>query len=191
MSPVNIADLGARRVGKIGNVQLIHLDLNIQNLFGPLGPERYVTLHWTAGPKDDSLRECLQLCLAYHRYHASKGWGGIAYHFCLPRTTPAIILLRPITLKGAHVGGWNTSNVGVVTHGGAGGRANPNPNDNQVEALRALLRYGHTRKMPGHHRADRKLARPYCDRRAHKDWPGHAWNQCNGTYRPLINLRTR
>jgi hypothetical protein len=172
----------------------LDLDLRFQNLFGPLGPERFVTLHWTAGLIDDSVAEAVMLCRAYHRDHTigpRLRAGGIAYHFCLPRTKPWIILLRPLTLKGAHTGGVNTSNVGVMCHGGAGGRNNPRPTDNQVEALEALLRYGHTSKMPKPWRADRKLARPSCERLAHRDWPAHRTNACNGTYRPLINLRTR
>lgn len=176
-----------------GGVVLLDLDLRFQNLFGPLGPEKHLTLHWTAGLIDDTVAEAVMLTRAYHRDHTvgpRLRAGGLAYHFFLCRTKPWIILGRPLTLKGAHTGNWNSNNVGVGAHGGAGGRNNVPPTQNMVDALEALLRYGHTTKMPPSHRADRKLARPSCDRRAHKDWPGHQSNQCNGTYRPLINLRT-
>lgn len=190
----NVAAFGATRVGKIGDVQLIDLNLRFQDLFGPLGPERHVTTHWTAGPADDSLADAIRMCHAYHRDHMHGPRlraGGIAYHYCLPRTVPYILLLRPVTLKGAHVGSWNTGNVGVMCHGGAGGDENVSPSRAQVEAFETLLRYAHTSKFPRAHRTDRPLRKPYCDRRGHNDWPGHSWNQCPGTMKPLLNLRTR
>lgn len=188
---VDLRPVGARRVGKIDGVQIIQLDLSFQDLFGALGPEKHVTLHWTAGPKDDSLLHFLRMMRDYHAFHKSKGWGGIGYHYGLPRTTPAIVLLRPVTLKGAHVGGHNSNNVGIVCCGGAGGKHNRPPSENQVKALGVLLRKAHTSKFPRPYRTDRPLRKPYCTRRAHKDWPGHESNACNGTYRPLINLRTK
>ena len=188
---MSLKELHARKVGSINGVSLIKLDMSFKNLFGPLGPERHVTLHWTAGPCDDSVEEAVRLCRSYHSYHASKGWGGIGYHYGLCRTAPAILLLRPVTLKGAHVGGWNTGNVGVMTHAGAGGKEDRNPTQHQVDAFTVLLRYAHTKKFPAAHRTDRKLARPYCERRGHNDWPGHEWNSCPGTSRPLLNLRTK
>ena len=189
----NLAPLGASRVGRIGDVQLIDLNLRFQNLFGPLGPEKHVTGHWTAGPADDSLEEAIRLCHAYHRDHTNGPRlraGGIAYHYCLPRTVPYILLLRPVTLKGAHVGGHNSGNVGVMAHGGAGGKENRRPTEAQVHAFETLLRYAHTRKFPRAHRTDRPLRKPYSDRRGHNDWSGHSWNACPGTMRPLLDLRT-
>lgn len=159
------------------------IGLTFQNLFGQLGPEQHVTIHYTAGPKDTGTEHAISLCRAYHREHKAKGWGGIGYHFCITRT--GIILgLRPVILKGAHVGGWNTSNVGVMCHGTTGDK----PSKAQFETLAWLLRNAHTRHMPRAHRTDRPLKRPFCDRRGHHDWPGHESNSCPGNFEKLLDL---
>jgi hypothetical protein len=162
------------------------LGLAFQNLFGPLGPEEHVTLHHTAGPTDGTLTRAYALCRQYHVAHKAKGWGGIGYHYCLPRTEPVIICLRPVTLKGAHTGGWNTGNVGVMCHGTTGDR----PTKNQVELFRWLLSHADTREMPFPHRTDRPINKPHADRRGHQDWPGHGSNACPGTHKPLLHFRT-
>lgn len=163
------------------------LGFRFQDLFGPLGPEEHVTLHHTAGPTDRSLAEAIALDRRYHAEHAAKGWGGIGYHFNLPRHTFAVICLRPTLLKGAHVGGHNSGNVGVMCHGTVGDR----PTDNQVALFEWLLSHADSKLMPAAHRTDRPLNRPHTDRRGHNDWPGHESNACPGTHKPLLELRTR
>jgi hypothetical protein len=152
------------------------LGLGFQNLFGPLGAERHVTVHHTAGPVDRDWNHAVSLIRSYHRAHAAKGWGGIGYHFCILRSG-TIIGLRPTTLKGAHVGGHNTANVGVMFHGTTGDR----PTQKQIDSFLWLLRNAHTSRMPKAHRTDRPLRKPYCDRRQHNQWPGHTWNACAGS----------
>jgi hypothetical protein len=161
-------------------------DLRFQNVFGELGPEHWVTGHWTAGPVDDSLEEALTLCRAYHADHRAKGWGGIGYHFCFPRTQYAIICLRPTILKGAHVGSWNTGNVGAMFHGGYPPGSKPTMTTKQGEAFHWWLLNAHTRAMPAAHRTDRKMNKPSSGRRGHNDWPGHESNQCPGSYKREI-----
>lgn len=187
---MGLAEHGARHVGTVNGVRLVKVDLNIENVFGALGPERFVTLHWTAGRTDKSTLDAIDLCRVYHQEHKAKGWGGIGYHYCLVRHHPTILLLRPVTLKGAHVGGHNTGNVGVVTHAGAPGYV-VSPTDDQVKAFRTLLRYAHTDRFPKSHRTDRRLYRPFTKRLGHQDWSGHESNSCPGSMRPLLNLRTR
>lgn len=164
------------------------LGLHFQNRFGTLGAEHFLTLHHTAGPKDDSLEEAIRLDRQYHRDHASKGWGGIGYHFNLVRHLVngrgVIICLRPTSLKGAHVGGHNSRNVGVMCHGTTGDR----PTQTQVDLFRWLLINADSRKMPAAHRTDRPLNRPYTQRRGHNDWDGHRSNACPGTHKPLLKL---
>jgi hypothetical protein len=162
----------------------------VDNVFGALGPERFVTLHWTAGRVDTSVADAVALCKSYHREHKAKGWGGIGYHYGLCRTAPAILLLRPVTLKGAHVGGHNTGNVGVMTHAGAPGHV-VGPTADQVHAFRTLLRFAHTKAFPAEFRTDRRLYRPFTKRLGHQDWSGHGSNSCPGSMRPLLSLRTR
>ena len=160
------------------------LGLSFQNLFGSLGPEVHVTGHHTAGPKDTSDSHAEQLCRQYHAQHKSQGWGGIGYHFCITRNG-TIIGLRPTYLKGAHTGGWNTSNLGVMFHGTTGDR----PTRAQARSYRWLLRYAHTTRMPKAHRTDRDLRN--AKRHGHRDWEGHTWNACPGTHYTLIKTRKR
>lgn len=162
--------------------RIVDLGLDFQNLFGQLGPEVWVTGHHTAGPKDTSDKHCAALCRQYHAQHRSQGWGGIGYHFCISRRG-TIFCLRPTVLKGAHVGGWNSNNLGVMFHGTTGDK----PTKRQARSYRWLIRNAHTTRMPRGHRCDRKLptARKR-RRRGHNDWPGHSWNACPGTHKRLI-----
>jgi hypothetical protein len=154
--------------------------LSFQNLFGELGPEQFVTGHWSAGIIDESLYHALQMCKGFHAEHARKGWGGIGYHYCISRGG-VIIGLRPTLLKGAHVGRWNTGNIGILFHGGKEGHK-VDLTAKQINSLRWLLQNAHTRRMPIAHRTDNKLARPHCERRSHNDWSGHESNECMGTF---------
>lgn len=160
--------------------------LTFRNVFGPLGPPRHVTVHHTAGPKDRDYSHALTLVRQYHRDHTNKGWGGIGYHYCITRTG-TIICLRPISLKGAHVGGHNTNNVGVMFHGTTGDR----PTAAQINSFRWLLSNAHTTKMPKAHRATRPLNKPYTQRYGHNDWSGHTSNACPGTFKPILRFRSR
>lgn len=162
------------------------LDLRFQNVFGELGPEVDVTIHHAGGPTDDDLPHAIRLDRAYHEAHARKGWGGAGYHFNITRGG-VIICLRPTILKGAHVGDWNTGNIGILFHGTTGDR----PTQAQVVAFRWLLVNAHTRKMPAAHRTDRPLNKPHTRRRGHNDWPGHESNACPGTHKPILNFKTR
>ena len=155
--------------------------LSFRNLFGSLGPERHVTGHHTAGPTDESDAHAIRLNQSYHNAHAAKGWGGIGYHFCITRRG-TILCLRPTNLKGAHVGGKNSNNIGVMFHGTTGDK----PTKRQARAFHWLLTHAHTLQMPAAHRTDRPLHKPYCSRRGHNDWPGHEWNACPGTHKPMI-----
>lgn len=155
------------------------IGLRFVNRFGALGPERFVTGHHTAGPKDKSDAHAIALCKSYHAAHAAKGWGGEGYHWCITRRG-TIIGLRPTNLKGAHVGGHNTSNVGVMFHGTTGDR----PSIRQRRAYKWLLENAHTTRMPKAHRTDRDLRRAAL--RGHNDWPGHTSNACPGTHKKMI-----
>ena len=153
--------------------------LRFQNLFGELGPELYVTGHHTAGPKDADDKHCEQLIRNYHQQHANQGWGGCGYFACISRKG-TIYLLRPTRMKGAHVGGHNTSNYGVMFHGTTGDR----PTVRQRRSYAWLLKYAHTTKLPAAHRTDLDLRKAM--RRGHKQWPGHSTNACPGTHLKMI-----
>lgn len=150
--------------------------LTFQNVFGALGPERFVTVHHTAGPKDSSDEDAKRLVRQYHQAHKSKGWGGIGYSYCITRSG-TILGLRPTNLKGAHVGGHNSGNIGVVFHGTTGDK----PTRAQIKAFRWLLNHAHTKYVPSAHRTDRPLTRGSCKRLQHNEWSGHRSNACAGT----------
>lgn len=158
------------------------LGLSFTNRFGPLGPEEWLTQHHTAGPIDRSDSECARLIRQYHRDHANKGWGGIGYGVCIARSG-TIFLLRPTALKGAHVGGHNSRNLGIMCHGTTGDRPTPE----QVESLRWYLANAHTRAIPKRHRTDRDLRR--AGRRGHNNWSGHGSNACPGTHASLVAVK--
>lgn len=147
-------------------------------IFGGLGPISYVTGHHTAGPTDDTDADAIRLNKQYDNYHRAQGWGGIGYHYNITRSG-SIACLRPVAQKGAHVGGWNTGNVGITCHGTTG----DTPTNAQKAAFRWLLANAHTSKMPSQHRTPVAIgSKP---RRGHNDWSGHTWNACPGTHKAM------
>lgn len=176
--PPKVRKRAKSRRQAVRSVPIIRSGITTQGLFGGLGPELYVSGHHSAGPKDSSRAGALQLCRQYDTQHASQGWGGIGYHYCLPRSG-GIILLRPVTQKGAHVGGYNSNNIGVLCHGTTGDRPTPE----QQKAFKFLLANAHTKKFPKSHRTDRDLRKAVL--RGHNDWPGHTSNACPGTHKQL------
>lgn len=160
------------------------MGLTFQNLFGALGDEQFLTGHHSAGPTDKSDAHAIQLCRQYHAAHKAQGWGGIGYHYCITRKG-TILGLRPTHLKGAHVGGWNSNNVGVMFHGTTGDK----PTRAQARAYRWLLKHAHTSRMPRAHRTDRPLR--HAKRWGHREWSGHQTNACPGTHFKLIKTGTR
>jgi N-acetylmuramoyl-L-alanine amidase len=151
------------------------LGLAFQNLFGELGPEINLTGHHSAGARARTWQEGIARVKQFHADHKAKNWGGIGYHFVIA-DDGALICARPTILKGAHVGGHNTENLGVNCPGTTGDRPTPQ----QKETYRWLLANAHTAAMPKPHRADRDLrqARLF----GHRDWSGHESNACPGTF---------
>ncbi|MEH3055559.1 MAG: peptidoglycan recognition family protein [Patulibacter minatonensis] len=159
-------------------VTATQIGLRFTNVFGALGPERFVTGHHTAGPKDTSDAHAMSLARTYHADHARKGWGGLGYHYMITRRG-TILCLRPTALKGAHVGGHNSNNIGIVCNGTVGDR----PSIRQRRALKWLLANAHTAAMPKAHRTDVSLV--HATRRGHNDWSGHQSNACPGTHKKM------
>lgn len=161
------------------------LDLHFQNVFGSLGPELYVTGHWSAGHVPRSLKECIGLVRTYHVQHKNQGWGGLGYHYVIaPDGT--ILCGRPTSLKGAHVGGHNSNNIGIMLPGGAPGHVRK-PTVRQRRALRWLIKNAHTTKMPAAHRTERPLIK--AEFFGHNSWSGHTTNACPGTYKRLFKTK--
>ena len=152
--------------------------LHFRNLFGALGPELHVTGHYSAGAVDKSDKDAIATVRSYHRAHAAKSWGGLGYHYVITRKGN-IILGRPVALKGAHVGGWNTGNVGVMMMGTTGDK----PSYRQRRAYKWLLANAHTTRLPRSHRTDRSLRA--AKRHGHNSWSGHTSNGCPGSFKPM------
>ena len=141
--------------------------------FGPIGRIYAVTIHHSAGPRAKTKAQAIKLNTAYNQQHANQGWGGIGYHFSVD-DLGRIYRLRPVQYKGAHTGGHNTGNVGIMFHG-----------NYDLEGLtakqRATLKWlfqGGLLKLTGRREQDIALVR------GHQEWPGPT----NSTACPGRNL---
>jgi hypothetical protein len=155
------------------------IGLAFQNLFGQLGPEHFVTGHYSAGARARNWREGVARAQSFHVDHRdNRGWGGIGYHYVIA-DDGALICARPTILKGAHTGGANSSNIGVNCPGTTGDR----PTQPQKTTYQWLLTNAHTNAMPKAHRSDVDLRQAQL--RGHKQWPGHESNGCPGLFLPM------
>jgi N-acetylmuramoyl-L-alanine amidase len=150
------------------------LGLAFANLFGELGPEFFVTGHYSAGARARNAREGVALVRAFHAAHKAKGWGGIGYHYVIP-DDGSLICARPTRLKGTHTALHNSNNIGVNMPGTTGDR----PTTAQRDTYRWLLDNAHTAAMPKAHRTDRNLRDARL--RGHNQWPDNA-TLCPGDF---------
>jgi hypothetical protein len=153
------------------------LGLAFANLFGVLGPELHVTGHYSAGARAKTAAEAKQRAKEFHAFHKSKGWGGMAYHYLIG-DDGTLVCARPTLLKGAHTGGHNSNNIGIVMPGTAGDLPTPA----QRKTYRWLIRNAHTMKLPKAHRTDRDLS--LAELHAHKQWPGN-FTSCPGGFQHM------
>jgi len=137
--------------------------------FGALGEIFAVSFHHSAGPRATSKARAISLHKAYQQSHISRGFGDIGYHFSLD-DHGRYYRLRDTKFKGAHVGGANTGNIGIMVHGNY---ETDKLNDAQHASLRWLFTGGFV-KLFGEREAGIALVR------GHKEWPGHYSNQCPG-----------
>lgn len=146
--------------------------------FGDLGPIHAVTIHHSAGPRATNKARAQALHRSYQAAHQAKGWGDIGYHFAVD-DMGRVYRLRPLAAKGAHVGDWNTGNVGVMFHGNFDLHR---PTGAQRETLKWLFQGG-IHYLTGAHERDVIV-------RGHFEWPGHGTNACPGRHmRRHLNWR--
>ena len=93
------------------------------------------------------------------RWHRSRGWKGIGYHFVV-RRDGTVETGRPVEEVGAHCKGHNKYSIGICYEGGldAQGRPADTRTSEQVKALRELVEMLH-KAFPkalivGHHDLD-------------------------------------
>ena len=139
------------------------------DIFGPLGDVYAWTVHHSAGPRATSKARCQELNAQYQRDHMAKGWGDIGYHFCVD-DLGRVYKLRSLDWKGAHVGGYNTGNIGIMFHGNF---VSAEPTDAMKETLEWLFKGGFN-ALSGVSEYDLKVVR------GHMEWPGHTSNACPG-----------
>lgn len=151
--------------------------------FGLLGDIDAATFHHSAGPRAGSRAAACRLHQAFQRDHMAQGWGDIGYHASVD-DFGRVYLLRPITFKGAHTGGHNTGNIGIMFHGNYD---HDRLTDAQKDTLKWLFQGGFNRLF-GVRESDILLAR------GHQEWPGPT-NQtaCPGRdiMRSLVYRRNR
>lgn len=140
-------------------------------VYSKLGNIDAVTFHHSAGPRADSKARCQELNRQYQAFHQSKGWVDIGYHFCMD-DHGRYYRLRPHTALGAHVGGWNTGNIGIMLHGTYTNGMHQ-INEAQRESFRWLFRGGFIQLFGEPERGIHRV-------RGHMEWPGHESNACPG-----------
>jgi N-acetyl-anhydromuramyl-L-alanine amidase AmpD len=122
----------------------------------PLGQIRYLTIHCAATPEGRDVK-----AESISAWDTAK-FGQISYHYVI-ELDGSVHATLPDTLKGAHVGGANTGNVGVCYVGGVDKAGKPK--DTRTPAQSAALR-----KLVDTYRA----RIPNLIVRGHRDWPGVA-----------------
>lgn len=148
--------------------------------FGALGKPYAVTFHHSAGPRAPTKQRAKELHRAYQQSHIDRGFGDIGYHAAVD-DLGRVYMLRPIAHKGAHVGGWNTGNVGIMFHGNY---MHDELTAAQKETLKWLFTGGFNILWPSVSERQLSLAR------GHQEWPDHGSNACPGT-NLMASLRYR
>lgn len=137
--------------------------------FGRLGEPYAITIHHSAGPRAPSKARAVELNRAYQRQHINQGWGDIGYHASMD-DLGRFYRLRPRDAKGAHVGGHNTGNHGLMIHGNF---EFDELTSKQRDSIEWLFKGGLI-VLFGEREAGYALAR------GHREWPGHTSNACPG-----------
>ena len=100
-------------------------------------------MEWKGRHDFSSARERLR---TIQRYHMQKNWDGIGYHFAIDGRGH-VWQCRPLQYQGAHVGGENTRNLGILVMGNFEVQ---HPTQNQLKSLEKALQIFHQAyKIPG------------------------------------------
>ena len=96
---------------------------------------KYIMIHCTATPANRILAVA-----DIDRYHKERGFKSIGYHFVI-RQDGQIEEGRPLSQRGAHCYGWNSSSIGIAYIGGLDNEGNPadTRTEAQKESLRGLV----------------------------------------------------
>jgi N-acetyl-anhydromuramyl-L-alanine amidase AmpD len=121
----------------------------------PLGPVRFLTIHCAATPEGRDVKAA-----TIDQWDVAK-FGQVSYHWIVELDGTTVRGLAD-DVRGAHVGGKNSGNIGICYVGGM---------DRQLKAAKDT-------RTPAQRAALLQLARSYRQRfpqiiiRGHRDWPG-------------------
>lgn len=118
-----------------------------------LGPVKYVTIHCAATPEGRDVKAS-----TINDWDKAK-FGQVSYHHVVELDGTAVRTLSD-DIKGAHVGGANTGNIGICYVGGCDKRMNAK--DTRTDAQKATLR-----RLVDEYKAKY----PGVIVRGHRDWP--------------------
>lgn len=122
-----------------------------------LGPVKFLTIHCAATPEGRDVKSS-----TISQWDRAK-FGQVSYHWVVELDGTAVRTLAD-NVKGAHVGGKNTGNIGICYVGGMD-KQNKAPKDTRTPMQKATLR---------------RLVAEYREKypgivvRGHRDWPGVA-----------------
>jgi hypothetical protein len=128
-----------------------------------------VTFHHSAGPRAKTYAQACALHRSYQLSHIARNFGDIGYHASMD-DLGRFYLLRPLDAVGAHVGGHNTGNLGIMLHGNY---MHDKLNRAQKDSLKWLFRGGFAQLLKVTE-ADIQIVR------GHQEWSGHNTNECPG-----------
>jgi len=121
----------------------------------PLGPIQFLTIHCAATPEGRDVKAA-----TISQWDQAR-FGQTSYHHVVELDGTAVQTL-PDDVKGAHVGGHNTGNIGVCYVGGMDA-LNRAPKDTRTPAQKTALRAIVEQYRKAH---------PGIIVRGHRDWPG-------------------
>ncbi len=150
------------------------LGLRFQYVFDTKGPIYRGAGHYTAGGRARNATELAAEMRADHRYHASKGWGGLSYE-AMVADDGTIGFGNPIDRKSAAVASNNTGMVSICVPGTTGDRMTPACK----ASIRWLLANWHTSQVPKAHRLPRPARQ--LDWRGHREFPSQS-TPCPGEF---------
>jgi N-acetylmuramoyl-L-alanine amidase len=128
-----------------------------------------ITIHHSAGPRAPTKDKAKSLHVAYQKAHIDRNFGDIGYHASMD-DLGRFYLLRDRKAIGAHVGNWNSGNLGIMIHGNY-------EYDDLFTAQRQSIEWlfqGGFNKLFGVTEAQIDLVR------GHREWSGHTSNACPG-----------
>ena len=154
---ISRAQWGARNTGSCGSAH---------------NPD-YLTVHHTSTPNNDSLSPAARMRQMQAFHIDTRGWCDFAYHFTVG-IDGKVYQGRNPDETGAHVGNWNTGNVGVSV---VGTFIDFSPRQSQLDALTSISRWIVDRYA---------IPKSRNNIRGHKEWPGHTSNDCPGLLLPWL-----